>query len=153
MSTSHRCQHNKFIRHKCTDKFAYNVQIYYTTLISFCQEPMAVGAIVVSGRTYRLHTERGYAMKAIRIKMKENSNHSNNPKNIEGFYIDDGNELIFYTVCELVKLLKNDPNKIIYVGDDCSSRLVSIAATNGTGYIRSIPNLGMVDAIMRLPRD
>ena len=92
-------------------------------------------------------------MKAIRIKMKENANHSNNPKNIEGFYIDDGGKLVFYTVCELVKLLKNDPTETINVGDDSSLRLVPITATNGKGYIRSLPNMGMVDAIMRLPRD
>ncbi len=92
-------------------------------------------------------------MKAIRIKMKENYNHSNNPKNIEGFYIDDGSKLVFYTVCELVKLLKNDPTETINVGDDSSSCLVPITATNGKGYIRSLPNIGMVDAIMRLPRD
>lgn len=153
MTGTHRCQHNKFIRHRCADKFAYNVQIYYTTLISFCQEHITVDAIVVSGRTQCPNTERGYTMKAIRIKMKEKYNHSNNPKNIEGFYIDDGSELIFYTVFELVNLLKNDPAEIIYVGNDRSSRLVPVTATNGKGYIRSLPNIRMVDAIMRLPRD
>lgn len=97
--------------------------------------------------------ERGHAMKAIRIKMKEDSNRSNNPKEIEGIYIDNGNEQIFYPVDELYKLLKNDPATIIYVGDDHSSHLIPIIATNGLGYIRSTPNLGMIDAVMRLPRD
>lgn len=92
-------------------------------------------------------------MRAMRIKMKENSDRSNNPKEIEGIYIDDGSEQILYSVGELYELLKKDPMKMIFVGDDQEAHLVAITATNGKGYIRSIPNEGMIDAIMRLPRD
>lgn len=92
-------------------------------------------------------------MKAIRIKMKENSNLSNNPKEIEGIYIDNGGEQIFYSVDELYNLLKNEPTKIICVGNDNLTHLVPVTAMNGKRYIRSIPNAGMIDVVMRLPRD
>lgn len=92
-------------------------------------------------------------MKAIRIKMKENTKFSNNPKQVEGIYIDNGSEQIFYSVDEIYKLLTNEPATVIYVGDDTSAYLVPITATNGKGYIRSVPNTGMIDLIMRLPRD
>lgn len=92
-------------------------------------------------------------MKAIRIKMKENAKFSNNPKQVEGIYIDNGSEQILYSVDEIYKLLTNEPATVIYVGDDTSAYLVPITATNGKGYIRSVPNIGMIDLIMRLPRD
>lgn len=92
-------------------------------------------------------------MKAIRIKMKENSKQSNNPKDIEGIFIDNGREFVYYSVDELFRFLKNEPNETIYVADDYSSYLVPVNATNGKGYIRSVPNIEMIDAIMRLPRD
>lgn len=92
-------------------------------------------------------------MKAIRIKMKENSKQSNNPKDIDGIYIDNGRKSVYYSVDELFRLLKNEPSETIYVADDYLSHLIPVNATNGKGYIRSVPNTGMIDALMRLPRD
>lgn len=85
--------------------------------------------------------------------MKGNSKQSNNPQNIKGIYIDNGREFVYYSVDELFSFLKNEPSERIYVADDCSSFLVPVNATNGKGYIRSMPNIGMIDAIMKLPRD
>lgn len=92
-------------------------------------------------------------MKAIRIKMQDKAKQSNNPKQVEGIYIDNGIEQIFYSVDELYIFLINNPTAVICVGDDTSVHLVPITATNGKGYIRSLPNSGMIDAVMRLPRD
>ena len=91
--------------------------------------------------------------KAIRIKMKENSKQSNNPKDIDGFYIDDGQSVLYFSVEDLFGFLKNEPSEIIQIADDTSSSLVPVNATNGKGYIRSIPNRGMIDSLMRLPRE
>ena len=70
-------------------------------------------------------------MKAIRIKMKENATFSNNPNLVEGIYIDNGSEQIFYSVDEIYKLLTNEPTTVIYVGDDTSAYLVPLSASNG----------------------
>ena len=92
-------------------------------------------------------------MKAIRIKMKKNAQFSNNPKQIDGIYFDDGSEQFFLSIDKIYKLLINEPATVIYVGNDTSTHLVPVAATNGKEYVRSMPNTGMIDTVMRLPRD
>lgn len=90
-------------------------------------------------------------MKASKILMKSNSFSSNNPQDIEGIGISDDKKCNVYAVSDLYNYLKDNPNVKIFVGNS-NSYLEPTMATNGDVYIRSIPNNGIIDSLMKLPR-
>ncbi|MGN0607231.1 MAG: DUF3892 domain-containing protein [Oscillospiraceae bacterium] len=90
-------------------------------------------------------------MVAIKILMKKEALNSNNPQDIQGIGISNGKICNVYSVSDLYKYLKENPN-INVVVENSNSYLEPAMATNGEIYIRSIPNEGIIDSLMKLPR-
>lgn len=91
-------------------------------------------------------------MKAVKIAMRANSQSSNNPKDIESIFIssESGNS-VRYDIKQLYDILMENPEKRIYVSNS-NFYLIPMRATNGQKYIRSTPNLSIIDGLMKLPR-
>lgn len=90
-------------------------------------------------------------MVAIKILMKKEALSSNNPQDIQGIGISNGKICNIYSVVDLYNYLKENPGIKVIV-DNSNSYLEPIMATNGEIYIRSIPNEGIIDSLMKLPR-
>lgn len=90
-------------------------------------------------------------MVAVKLLMKKETGNSNNPKDIKGIAISNGEMCNVYSVADLYVYLKENPSIKIYVKDS-NSYLIPVRATNGDMYIRSIPNSNMIDSLMKLPR-
>lgn len=90
-------------------------------------------------------------MVAVKLLMKDNTLHSNNPKDIKGIGIAVNKSSNIYAVEDLYNYLKENPDiKILVKNTD--SYLIPVRATNGEVYIRSFPNKKMIDSLMNLPR-
>jgi hypothetical protein len=91
-------------------------------------------------------------MNAVKIAMRKNAYSSNSPKDIVGIFIEsESGDIKEFNVTQLYDLLFEDSDKKIYVKNS-SSYLIPTRATNGQKYIRSMPNLSIIDELMRLPR-
>lgn len=90
-------------------------------------------------------------MLAVSLVMKKGMEKSNNPRDIIGIEILNGNICKKVSVPIVYKFLKDNPNVRIGIKGS-NAYLVPAESINGAGYIRSEPNLSTVDSLMRLPR-
>lgn len=90
-------------------------------------------------------------MLAVSLVMKKGLEKSNNPRDVIGIEILNGNICKKLSVSTIYKFLKNNPDVQIGI-KGCNAYLVTAESINGVGYIRSAPNLSTVDSLMRLPR-
>lgn len=90
-------------------------------------------------------------MYAVQIKMRDGAKFSNNPKDIETIYVCENKNIQAFLVEDLYVYLKEMSNDKIFLKDK-NHYLVPTIAANGKRYIRSTPNEGMVDGLMKLPR-
>ena len=91
-------------------------------------------------------------MEAVKILMRKSQESSNNPKSIEYICVkNEFGDINCYSVNDLYKILINDETIKINVKGS-NSTLVPCMATNGQVYIRSKPNIHMIDDLMKLPR-
>ena len=91
-------------------------------------------------------------MNAVKIAMRKNALGSNNPKDIKGIFVElESGEIEKFEISRLYDILFADSDKRIYVKNS-SSYLIPTRAANGQKYVRSMPNLSIIDELMRLPR-
>lgn len=92
------------------------------------------------------------AIRATRIKMKENCFYSDNLLEIDQIYLEGCDENGYYYKEAIHNFLVEHPNSIevnIFPYPDLQPML----SANGEKYVRSIPNQGKYDNLLRLPRD
>lgn len=90
-------------------------------------------------------------MLAVGLIMKKGTEKSNNPRDIIGIEVCNGNICKIMSVSILHRLLKENPNLRIGVNGS-NAYLMPAESMNGVRYIRSEPNLSTVDSLMHLPR-
>lgn len=92
------------------------------------------------------------AIKATRIKMKNNCFYSDNLLEIDQIYLEGCDTPGYYSKEIIHDFLIGHPNSIevnIFPYPD----LQPMVSVNGEKFVRSIPNQGAYDNLLRLPRD
>lgn len=91
-------------------------------------------------------------MKAIKIKMKQGCNSSNNLTEIDKIYLEGCKEDGYYYKSAIYDFLKKNPNSI-QVNIYPYPNLQPLINQNGEKYVRSEPDYTGKDNLLKLPRE
>ena len=91
-------------------------------------------------------------MKAIKIKMKQGCNSSNNLTEIDKIYLERCKEDGYYYKSAIYDFLKKNPNSI-QVNIYPYPNLQPLISQNGEKYVRSEPDYTGKDNFLKLPRE